>query len=76
MPQNQQLLAVRARQGDGNLAIALNESALYLGSAIGAASGGLLLLLDWSARTLGLGAAAVAAVALVLQLAPWRRRAR
>lgn len=76
VPQNQQLLAARGARGDGNLAIALNESALYLGSAIGAASGGLLLLLDWSARTLGLGAAAVAAVALVLQLAPWRRRAR
>lgn len=73
VPQNQQLLAVRARQGDGNLAIALNESALYLGSAIGAACGGLLLLLDWSAWSLGLGAAAVAAMAVLLQLALWRR---
>ena len=73
VPQNQQLLAVRAAQGDGNLAIALNESALYLGSAIGAGGGGVLLLLDWSAWTLGLGAAAVAAMAALLQLALWRK---
>ena len=73
VPQNQRLLAVRAAQGDGNLAIALNESALYLGSAIGAAGGGVLLLLDWSAWTLGLGAAAVAAMAALLQLALWRK---
>ena len=76
VPQNQQLLAVRARQGDGNLAIALNESALYLGSAIGAATGGLLLLLNWSMWLLAAGAAAVAAVAaaaLLLQLPVARR---
>ena len=65
VPQNQQLLAVRARQGDGNLAIALNESALYLGSAIGAAAGGLLLLLDWPAWLLAAAAAVVAAAALL-----------
>nr|WP_314606081.1 MFS transporter [uncultured Janthinobacterium sp.] len=73
VPQNQQLLAVRARQGDGNLAIALNESALYLGSAIGAATGGLLLLLNWSMWLLAAGAAAVAAAALLLQLPVARR---
>ncbi|MDN2695442.1 MFS transporter [Janthinobacterium sp. SUN073] len=73
VPQNQQLLAVRARQGDGNLAIALNESALYLGSAIGAATGGLLLLLDWPMWLLAAGAALVAAVALLLQLPAARR---
>ncbi|MBE3023447.1 MFS transporter [Janthinobacterium sp. GW458P] len=76
VPQNQQLLAVRARQGDGNLAIALNESALYLGSAIGAAMGGLLLLLDWPAWLLAAGAAVVAAMAVLLQLALWRKRAQ
>ena len=65
VPQNQRLLAVRARQGDGNLAIALNESALYLGSAIGAAAGGLLLLLDWPAWLLAAAAAVVAAAALL-----------
>ena len=67
VPQNQQLLAVRAQQGDGNLAIALNESALYLGSAIGAATGGMLLLLDWPMWLLAAGAALVATAALLLQ---------
>lgn len=67
VPQNQRLLAVRAGHGDGNLAIALNESALYLGSAIGAAAGGLLLLLDWPMWLLAAGAAAVAAAAALLQ---------
>ncbi|AYM77980.1 MFS transporter [Janthinobacterium agaricidamnosum] len=67
VPQNQRLLAVRARQGDGNLAIALNESALYLGSAIGAAAGGVLLLLDWPVWLLAACAALVAAAALLLQ---------
>ena len=67
VPQNQQLLAVRARQGDGNLAIALNESALYLGSAIGAATGGLLLLLNWPMWLLAACAALVAIAALLLQ---------
>ncbi|MEG1116546.1 MAG: MFS transporter, partial [Janthinobacterium sp.] len=73
VPQNQQLLAVRARQGDGNLAIALNESALYLGSAIGAATGGLMLLLDWPAWLLAAAAAVVAAAALLLQSGLVRR---
>lgn len=73
VPQNQRLLAVRARQGDGNLAIALNESALYLGSAVGAAAGGVLLLLDWPMWLLAAGAALVAAAALLLQLPAARR---
>jgi predicted MFS family arabinose efflux permease len=73
VPQNQQLLAVCARQGDGNLAIALNESALYLGSAIGAAAGGVLLLLDWPMWLLAAGAALVAATALLLQVPAARR---
>ncbi|EZP37858.1 MFS transporter [Janthinobacterium lividum] len=73
VPQNQRLLAVRARQGDGNLAIALNESALYLGSAIGAATGGLLLLLNWPMWLLAAGAALVATAALLLQWPAARR---
>jgi len=68
VPQNQQLLQARSAQGDGNLAVALNESALYLGSAIAAAAGGLLLLLDWPAWSLAVGAAVVAALAALLQL--------
>lgn len=73
VPQNQQLLAARARQGDGNLAIALNESALYLGSAIGAAMGGVLLLLNWPMWLLAAGAALVATAALLLQWPAARR---
>ena len=73
VPQNQRLLAVRAGQGDGNLAIALNESALYLGSAIGAAVGGVLLLLHWPMWWLAAGAAAVAAAAALLQRWTLRR---
>lgn len=72
VPQNQRLLAVRAAQGDGNLAIALNESALYLGSAIGAAAGGLLLLLDWQAWMLAASAALTASAAALLQR--WKLR--
>ena len=75
VPQNQQLLTVRARQGDGNLAIALNESALYLGSAIGAATGGVLLLLDWPMWLLASGAALVAIAALLLQCCGVKRLA-
>lgn len=75
VPQNQQLLAVRAQQGDGNLAIALNESALYLGSAIGAATGGVLLLLNWSMWLLASGAALVAIAALLLQCCGVKRLA-
>ncbi len=62
-----------ARQGDGNLAIALNESALYLGSAIGAATGGVLLLLNWPMWLLAAAAAFVAAAALRRQLPAARR---
>lgn len=68
VPQNHELLHLRHRQGDGNLAVALNESALYLGSAIGAAGGGLLLAWQWQPRSLALVAAAIAAVGAVLQL--------
>ncbi len=75
VPQNQQLLAARAQQGDGNLAIALNESALYLGSAIGAATGGVLLLLDWPMWLLASGAALVAIAALLLQCCGVKRLA-
>lgn len=75
VPQNQQLLAVRAQQGDGNLAIALNESALYLGSAIGAATGGVLLLLNWPMWLLASGAALVAIAALLLQCCGVKRLA-
>lgn len=68
VPQNNELIAVRDKHGDGNLAVALNESALYLGSAIGAAAGGLMLLTQWPTWTLAIGAGAVAFVGVLLQL--------
>ena len=68
IPQNNELLAARDRHGDGNLAVALNESALYMGSALGAGAGGLLLLLEMPSWTLAISAAAVALLGAVLQI--------
>jgi predicted MFS family arabinose efflux permease len=67
VPQNNELINARERQGDGNLAVALNESALYLGSAIGAALGGVLLLQQWPASALASGAGAVAVLGVLVQ---------
>ncbi|MBV8604792.1 MAG: MFS transporter [Pelomonas sp.] len=74
IPQNSELIRVRERQGGGNLAVALNGSTLYLGSAIGAALGGLLLLERTPAATLAWAAGAVAALGAGLQIANLRRR--
>ncbi|MDO5658182.1 MAG: MFS transporter [Paracoccus sp. (in: a-proteobacteria)] len=68
VPQNNELLRARSHEGDGNLAVALNESALYLGSAIGAGMGGLLLLQHWPVGTLAVAAGVIAAVGTVAQL--------
>ena len=77
VPQNNELLRAREARGDGNLAAALNECALYLGSAVGAAAGGLILLVQLPAWSLTTSAAAVAAVGAVFQAANLRRsRAR
>ncbi|TVU90855.1 MFS transporter [Vreelandella titanicae] len=69
VPQNNELVRTRQTHGDGNLAVALNESALYLGSAIGAACGGVLLSLHLPVSTLAVGAGAIAAVGALVQLA-------
>ncbi|WP_413043861.1 MFS transporter [Pseudomonas sp. YJ42] len=74
VPQNNELILARQTQGDGNLAIALNESALYLGSAIGAAAGGFLLLLQLPTWTLAASAGAVALIGALLQIANLRRQ--
>ena len=74
VPQNNELIKAREQQGDGNLAVALNESALYLGSALGAAMGGLLLLQQWPAWMLATSAGAVAVLGAVLQLLNMRSR--
>lgn len=67
VPQNNQLIAAREQSGDGNLAVALNESALYLGSALGSAAGGILLLLQMPSWTLAISAAGVAFVGMLVQ---------
>lgn len=74
VPQNNELIKAREQQGDGNLAVALNESALYLGSALGAAMGGILLLQQWPAWGLALSAGAVAIIGAILQLLNLRRK--
>jgi len=74
VPQNNELILARQAQGDGNLAIALNESALYLGSAIGAAAGGFVLLLQMPTWTLAASAAGVAALGALLQIINLRRQ--
>lgn len=73
VPQNNELIRARELQGDGNLAVALNESALYLGSAIGAALGGVLLLQQWPVSLLASGAGIVAAMGALVQLLVLRR---
>lgn len=74
VPQNNELILARQAQGDGNLAIALNESALYLGSAIGAAAGGFVLLLQLPTWTLAASAGGVAALGALLQIVNLRRQ--
>lgn len=75
VPQNNELILARQAQGDGNLAIALNESALYLGSAIGAAAGGFVLLLQMPTWTLAASAGGVATLGALLQIVNLRRQA-
>ncbi|AJY50064.1 MFS transporter [Halomonas sp. KO116] len=68
VPQNNQLISAREGIGGGNVAVALNESALYLGSAIGAAAGGLIFAFQLEGWALPFAAASVAALGLLLQL--------
>ena len=74
VPQNNELIAARDHKGDGNLAVALNESALYLGSALGAAAGGFILLLQMPGWTLAVSAGAVSVVAAIVQILHLRNR--
>ncbi|WP_432455258.1 MULTISPECIES: MFS transporter [unclassified Agarivorans] len=76
VPQNNQLLHVRDNYGDGHLAVALNESALYLGSAIGAAVGGVILTLSLPMWVLPVGAGIVAVVGALLQLVQMHQNRR
>ena len=76
VPQNNELVRTRQAHGDGNLAVALNESALYLGSAIGAASGGIMLAFNLPVSSLALGAGAIAAAGAATQLLIVKRTKR
>ncbi|MFC0267825.1 hypothetical protein [Kushneria aurantia] len=60
MPQNNELMKTREAQGDGNLAVGLNVSALYLGGALGASLGGFALALNMPIDTLSIAAGLVA----------------
>ncbi|MFE0175591.1 MFS transporter [Streptomyces sp. NPDC059002] len=67
VPQQHRLLALRAERG--TVALALNNSALYLGSAVGSGAAGLALSAGLAPRQLPWAAAVVAAAGLVLHLA-------
>lgn len=67
VPQQNDLLLARGERG-GSVAVALNESALYLGSAVGSGLGGIAFSVGWSGAVLPLCAAGAAFLGLVLQL--------
>lgn len=68
VPQNDQLILVREKEGGGNLAIALNESALYLGGAIGSGLGGLIYYYNFTPWSLPIIAGLLAFICFVFQL--------
>ncbi|GAB2779214.1 MFS transporter [Halomonas shantousis] len=76
VPQNNELMKARDQHGDGNLAVALNESALYLGSAMGASIGGLALALQVPVDMLSVGAGCVALLGIGVQLGYLRTSGR
>ncbi|WP_295896396.1 MFS transporter [uncultured Bartonella sp.] len=43
VPQNNELLKLREQSGDGNLAVGLNQSSVYLGGSLGSILGGILV---------------------------------
>lgn len=74
VPQNKALIKARESQGDGQLALALNESALYLGSAMGALLGGLLISHQASPVLLAWLAGGIALCGVLVQWALCRRQ--
>ncbi|MFE6687899.1 MFS transporter [Streptomyces sp. NPDC057743] len=72
VPQQHRLLTA-AGEERGTVALALNNSALYLGSAVGSALGGLALAAGLAPDALPWAAAGVAALGLVVHLAAGRR---
>ncbi|WP_172384441.1 MFS transporter [Streptomyces sp. MNP-20] len=71
VPQQHRLLALSAERG--TVALALNNSALYLGSAVGSGVAGLALSAGLDAGALPWAAAGVAALGLALHLVTGRR---
>lgn len=72
VPQQHALFAARGER-DGPVAVALNESALYLGSAVGSGLGGLAFGLGWDASVLPWCAAGVALAGLLAHVVCTRR---
>ncbi|WEE38314.1 MFS transporter [Acinetobacter sp. TAC-1] len=68
VPQNEQLILVREKKGGGNLAVALNESALYLGGALGAGIGGIFFYFHISLWLLPIFASAVVFIGFIYQV--------
>jgi predicted MFS family arabinose efflux permease len=67
VPQQHRLIGIRPEHGA--IVVALNASAIYLGSAVGAALGGLVLALGIAAPSLAYLAAALTVLAWLLHLA-------
>lgn len=67
-------MTARENSGDGHLAVALNESALYLGSALGAGAGGVWLSPGWPVWALAAGAGVIGFCGLEVCL-PGKRKA-
>lgn len=68
VPQNEQLILVREKTGGGNLAVALNESALYLGGALGTGIGGIFFYFQVPLFLLPIFASAVVFIGFIYQI--------
>jgi predicted MFS family arabinose efflux permease len=68
VPQNEQLILVREKTGGGNLAVALNESALYLGGALGVGIGGIFFYFQVSLWLLPIFASAFVFIGFIYQI--------
>lgn len=67
VPQNEQLILIREKTGGGNLAVALNESALYLGGALGTGIGGIFFYFQVQLFLLPIFASAVVFIGFIYQ---------
>jgi len=74
VPQNNELLKLRKPLGDGNLAVGLNQSSVYLGGALGSVLGGVMLSNGISALSLPLIFLIPLVLALILVCLPAKKR--